>query len=334
MKDFQLFLKILKNNQIRQISRGYFPVVFSFLLFLSLFLGNNFLENDIISNRLNNYNFSFLANPYPESNVLGASYLENTYTTYNPNNITAEAYLVMDDGSKVLLFSKNENLRFSTASTAKIMTALVGLDYFKEKNVLTIEQNKVEGSNLRFRQGDQFFFGDLLYAMLLPSANDAAIAIAQNYPGGESGFVLKMNQKAKELNLLNTHFADPAGLLDDQSYTTPIDLARLSSFAIKNSKISEIVSTKEKTIRDVKGRNEYLLENLNILLGFDGIRGIKTGYTEGAGGVLATLKDFKDGVKTKSFIIVVMKSQDRFRDTENLLQMIRETNISFRDYSY
>lgn len=235
------------------------------------------------------------------------------------SKISAEAAIVMDDTSKVVLFSKKSNLRFSTASTAKIMTALVALDHFNLDDALVIKDTNIEGVVFGGKSGERFYFLDLLYAMLLPSGNDAALAVAQNYIGGEEEFVKKMNQKAKDIYLLDTHFADSTGLTDEGDYTTAFDLALLSSFAIKNKIISEIVSTRKKTIASIEG-NVYEIENLNKLLGYYGVDGIKTGFTYEAEGVLST----STIVNGRRLIIVVMKSKDRFYDTQILLEAYRD----------
>ncbi len=241
----------------------------------------------------------------------------------NPD-ISAKAVVVMDKDSKVVLFSKNPNLLFSMASTTKIMTALVALDYYKINDILTVETEKVEGVNVGFGIGERLFFEDILYAMLLPSGNDAALALAQNYPGGEEAFIKKMNEKTKLLRLANTNFADPIGLEDSRDYTTPLDLARLASIALENEIFAKIVATKTWEITDIAGGNKYFLKNLNQLLGIQGVNGIKTGYTTEAGQVLVTSK--KEGERT--LIIVIMDSQDRFLDTSKLLYEMSE-NINY-----
>jgi D-alanyl-D-alanine carboxypeptidase len=160
--------------------------------------------------------------------------------------------------------------------------------------------------------------------MLLPSSNAAAYAIAENYPGGKDAFVRKMNQKAQELNITNTHYGDPVGLDDDNNYSTAIDLSRLATYAIKNKELASIFAAKQKTITDITGTNIYQLENLNKLLGENGVNGIKTGTTEGAGEVLVTSK-VENG---HTFIIIVMKSTERFVDTKILLSLITK-NVHF-----
>ena len=131
-------------------------------------------------------------------------------------------------------------------------------------------------------------------------------------------------KKQKILALANTHYGDPAGLLDAQDYTTPFDLARLASFAVGNPLIKKIVATKEKIITDTSGTSVYPLENLNKLLGIDGVNGVKTGFTQEAGEVLVTSKLEKG----KTIIIVIMGSDDRFLDTKKLLDLVNN-NLSF-----
>jgi D-alanyl-D-alanine carboxypeptidase (penicillin-binding protein 5/6) len=132
-----------------------------------------------------------------------------------------------------------------------------------------------------------------------------------------------MNEKAVNLKLYNTHYLDPAGLLDTGDYTTPFDLARLASFAVSNETIKKIVATKETTIYDLNGF-PYQISNLNKLLGVDDVNGVKTGYTEEAGQVLVTSKNEKG----KTIIIVVMGSEDRFADTLKLLDLV-SNNLTY-----
>ena len=133
-----------------------------------------------------------------------------------------------------------------------------------------------------------------------------------------------MNEKAKELGLLNTFYADPVGLLDERDYTTPIDLARLAALALEDPQFSKVVATKNKIIKNTLGK-EYKLENLNILLDLPGVNGVKTGFTEGAGQVLVTSKRIPG--TDKDIIIVVMQSLNRFGDTEALLNYLSNNII-------
>ena len=248
--------------------------------------------------------------------------LVNNFEPY----ISARGAIIMDSDSKVVLYEKNPNLRFSPASTTKIMSALVALEYFKSEDIITVKDSYTEGATLKLNKDEQFKFEDLLYAMLLPSANDAAKAIAANYPGGEEAFVARMNEKAKELGLNNTYYADPAGLMDSRDYTTPLELARLASFAMHNPEFAKIVSTKEKLIKNTFGK-EYELNNLNILLDEPGVNGVKTGFTQEAGQVLVT--SWVIPGTDKEILVVVMQSEDRFGDTQILLNTLNG-NIIFQ----
>lgn len=275
-----------------------FLVLFSIVIILRFWIANNTILSSSVTPRENL--------GYP---VLKLSYLPR---------LSAKGAIIMDAKTKAVLYSKNPKLRFSSASTTKIMTALVALDSFKINEILTVKEATKEGSILGVYNGEQFTLESLLYALLLPSANDVALTIAQNYPGGQDGFVEKMNEKANLFLLNSTHFGDPAGLTDKENYTTPFDLARLASFALEYPQVAKIVSTQYMTITDVTGSSIYELENLNKLLGTDGVNGVKTGYTEEAGQVLVTSK-VEDG---NTIIIVVMGSDDRFLDTKQLLSLI------------
>jgi D-alanyl-D-alanine carboxypeptidase len=240
--------------------------------------------------------------------------------------ISAQGAIVIDRDSQVVLFKKNPYLRFSPASTTKIMSALVAFEYFNKDDLLVVKDYYSEGAILKLNKNEKFKFEDLLYAMMLPSANDAAKTIAANYPGGEKSFVLRMNEKAKELGLKNTNFADPVGIMDTMDYTTPLELARLASFAMQNSEFRNIVSTKKRIISNTDGK-VYELENLNVLLDVPGVNGIKTGFTEEAGQVLVTSKIIPG--TNKEIIFVVMQSEDRFGDTQILLNYL-DNNLSYQ----
>lgn len=260
-----------------------------------------------------------LPDPFPLTKAADYPLLEQTFAPV----VTAQSAYIMDNTSKVVLFAKNDTIRFSPASTTKIMTALVALDYYKTDDVITIKRSGVEPVVVGFPLGAKVKFQDMLYAMLLPSGNDCAFALADNYPGGESAFVAKMNEKARLLHLDNTHFGDPVGLADDEDFTTTRDMALLASFAIQHPLLSQIVATKEKVITDLGG-SQYDLINTNKLLGQYGVNGVKTGYTGEAGEVLVT----SAVMKGHTFIVVVMKSDDRFADTQALLHLL-QNNVDY-----
>ncbi len=230
-------------------------------------------------------------------------------------NVASRAYVVYDAESRSVLLGKNERLRFAPASTAKIMTAIIVLENYDLDKILTASNlSSVEGSKMQLEEGEQISVRNLLYGMMLPSGNDAAHVLAENFSGGVDNFVAVMNKKAQELAMDNTKFIDPAGF-DDANYTTAFDLARLGAYAIKNPTFAVIVSTKDKIVTDTSGKIVHSLKNLNELLGIDGVTGIKTGFTDEAGGVLIT--SVSQGAR--QYIIVVLNSQDRFSDTKNVI---------------
>jgi serine-type D-Ala-D-Ala carboxypeptidase (penicillin-binding protein 5/6) len=291
------------------------PVIL-FLIYLLLANANNNALSKIKQNSLSSENFYTTIHVYPFVQAVQMPQL------------SAKAAIVTDADSQVVIFSKDPRSRFSMASTTKIMTALTAMEYFKKDAILTVQKGS-EGSQLGLVPGEQYYFHDLLYAMLLPSANDAAQTIADNYPSGSEGFIRRMNDKAAELHLADTHFSDPTGLDDDGDYTNVMDMARLASFAIKNKEFTAITSTKEKFISNIHSTREFDLHNLNKLLGVDGVYGIKTGTTEGAGEVLVT-STVQNG---HTFIIVVMNSHQRFVDTQTLLDFIAN-NIQYISPSF
>ncbi len=250
--------------------------------------------------------------------------------------ISARSALVLNSATKEISFSKNPNLRFSPASTTKIMTALVSLNYYPPDKILTVPDQQIIGSSMGLLRGEQISVENLLYGLLLPSGNDAAYTLAKNYlasptrlaaeRAGGSGlrnFIDQMNKTAFSLELKNTSFTDPAGLSDDENFTTALDLANLALEALKNPLFKKIVATREKTVFSQNGRLSHNLENLNRLLwDVPGVSGVKTGFTDRAGGVLVTFLKEKD----REFLIVVFKSEDRFADTKALIDWVRLTS--------
>ena len=248
-------------------------------------------------------------------------------TGKEPPLLTADAMVVMDLPSAVVLTAKNENLWLLPASTVKMMTALVALEHYRLNDVLQVGKVSNFGQDMKLMEGEKMTVINLLYGLLVSSANDAALVLAQNYPGGERVFVAKMNQKARELHLRNTYFANPTGLdvdeqdkpLADFSYTTALDLAHLAAEALKNETFRRIVATPRITVTDVSGRIKHQFTDTNQLLGIlPGVEGVKTGWTDRAGECLVTLV----GRNGKELIIVVLGSQDRFGETAKLIKWV------------
>ncbi len=236
-------------------------------------------------------------------------------------NASAAAYVVYDLSTRAVVAGKNQSLRFSPASTAKVMTAVLAVEHYRLTDFLTVPPDiyVVQGSKMNLVPGEEVSVENLLYGMMLPSGNDAAYTLAYYYPGGIDGFVRAMNRKASDLQLENSHFVDPAGY-EDGNYTTAEELARLGGYALLKDELAKIVRTRFIEVSNKTGNHKFFLTNLNTLLQYDDVVGIKTGFTNEAGGVLLTALK-KNG---KIFIVAVLKSQDRFSDTWDIIQFIRE----------
>src|SRR3989344_1205578 len=304
-------------NQKKKNRRDYFTLIplVLFLFLIIIFFLNLKTLGEIKKYSLLSFPSSFSVKEYP---VLDKKLFPE---------VSAKGAIIVDRKSKVVLYQKNPDLRFAPASTTKIMTALVALEYFKPEDALIVSKNSDPIGPVMYKRGEKVKFEDLLYAMMLPSSNDAADIISENYPGGVSSFVGRMNEKTTELSLKNTHYEEPVGLLDTKNYTTPRDLAVLSSKAMENETFAKVVGTKDKIVFDADTSFPLLLKNLNRLLDISGVTGVKTGYTQEAGQVLVTSKTLESSFGPQSIIVVVMQSDDRFYDSEVLIETLSKINF-------
>lgn len=231
-------------------------------------------------------------------------------------SVSALGVYVLDVDLGDELFSKNSQTRLAMASTTKIMTALVAIDYFKSGQVLTVPKEAlVGGSSMNLLAGEQMTFRSLLYGMLLNSGNDAAYTLAYNYTGGLSNFIDQMNIKAEQMSLKNTHFQNPAGFDNFEHFTSAYDMAQIAKVFSKDALLAKIVATKSTSVVSFDKSQQHLLANLNKLLGQDGVIGIKTGTTDASGENLVTLVE-RDGHR---ILIVLLNSRDRFGETKQII---------------
>lgn len=237
--------------------------------------------------------------------------------------VSAEGVYVVDLPSYTPVIKRNVHSKFFPASTTKIITALVVIDLYKPDDVITVKRVLTEGQVMGLVEGEKITVENLLYGILVHSGNDAAYAVADFY--GFDNFVKKMNLKAKQLHMTNSHFTNPAGLDEYSQYSTPFDLALAGRELLKNKLLSKIVSTKEIMISDIDFKYFHRLSNVNKLLGeIQGLGGLKTGYTENAGENLISFYKHNQ----HQYIIVILKSLDRFNDTKNVVSWINE-NIDY-----
>ncbi len=234
--------------------------------------------------------------------------------------ISSEAALVMDLETAKILYQKNITKKMAPASLVKIMTAILILENNDLQDKVVISQNAVrtEGNKLELKAGEVVRVENLLYGLLLPSSNDAAVALAEYHSGSVSKFTDEMNKKASQLGLKNTYFKNPSGLDEEGAYTTAWDIALLAKYAIGNPTFSKIIQTKNYTFKTEAGRSKEV-KNTNLLLGTSQtkakILGIKTGQTINAGDCLVTLAEERN----HRVICVVLKSQNRFQESRDLI---------------
>jgi D-alanyl-D-alanine carboxypeptidase (penicillin-binding protein 5/6) len=247
-----------------------------------------------------------------------------------PPQTAAKAAIVMDQQSGRILYEKNINEKLPMASTTKIMTILLALEYGNLNDIVTISKRacNVGGSSIWLSPGEKITLDNLLYGLMLNSGNDAATAIAEHIGGSVENFVHMMNLKASEIGASNTHFVTPSGLDIDinDHYTTAYDLALITRYAFNNyEKFAQIVSTKEKTIPWYGHDWGRYLKNKNKLLWqYDGADGVKTGYTKKAGRCLVSSAT-RNGHR---LIAVVLNSGPMWEDSEKML------DYAFAKYKY
>ncbi len=247
--------------------------------------------------------------------------------------IEASAALLMDVDSGIVLYKKNPHLRLPMASLTKIMTAIIILENHNLNEVVTIEDNFdnfVEdeiGVRLWLKQYEKMTVENLLIGLMVPSAGDAALALAKYHSGSVEKFVEEMNERAKSLNLKNTKFTNPIGLDNiENHYSSAFDLAILTKYALKNRTFSRIVQIPRATITSTDGEIKHQFEGTNYLLeSYLDIRGVKTGTTDAAGQSLINLAHHWNG---KRVIAVLLNSPERFQENKRLIDW------GFRNHSW
>ncbi|WP_082652088.1 D-alanyl-D-alanine carboxypeptidase family protein [Gorillibacterium timonense] len=195
----------------------------------------------------------------------------------------AEAAALVDVASGRILFSKQGEKRMRIASTTKIMTAIIAIEYGHLSDKVTVSKNAFgkEGSSIYLKLGEEMSLNDLLYGLMLRSGNDAATAISEHVGGSQDGFVYLMNRKAEELGMSGSHFANPSGLDANDHYSTANDMVRLAAYALKNSTFREIVKTKSKRVSREDEPWDTVWTNKNKMLTlYPGSDGVKTGFTQ------------------------------------------------------
>lgn len=267
-------------------------------------------------------------------NSCSFSYAENAST--DDLDIFGEGAILIDEETGQILYEKNANKQLYPASTTKIMTGILAIELGDLNEKVTITDDVIEGldgTHIALEPGEELTLNDLVHALLIGSANDAAVAIAIHISGSVEEFVKLMNEKAEKIGALNTHFENPNGLPNDEHMTTAYDLSLIAKYAMKNKTFRDIVknyyyiiptTNKKDESRYLQSSNRLLysqkkidLNGETIPIKYDGVDGVKSGYTSVAQNCLVT--SAKKG--NTRLISVVLKSQGRniYIDTHKLL---------------
>lgn len=237
-------------------------------------------------------------------------------------NLTAQSAILIEASTGRVIWEKDADVRHYPASMTKMMTGILALEKLPPKADVVISPNAAatEDCPLEIVAGECLSADNIITGMLMESDNGAAVAIAEAVDGSVSQFVQRMNERAQEIGMSNTHFVNPNGLTEANHYSTARDMAKLARFAMNNKKFREIVSTKKQVIHwEVPARQQKLAENTNKLLAnYNGMNGIKTGWTRAAGGCLAASAR-RNGVELIAIVMQTPGPDNRFADASKLL---------------
>jgi len=249
--------------------------------------------------------------------ILVLAAISSSVFTASAADVSALCAVTIETDNGNILYEKNAHTKKGPASTTKIMTAIVAIENCPIDTEIKIPSEAVgiEGSSIYLKNNEVLTLEQLLYALLLQSANDAATAIAIAVAGSTESFVEIMNEKVKELGLQNTHFSNPHGLYEDDHYTTAYDLAFITRYALQNETFSKIVSTKTAKIPCGENGLRVLVNHNKLLSSYEGCIGVKTGYTKQCGRCLVSAAK-KDGV---TVIAVTLNAPNDWEDHRRLL---------------
>ena len=233
-------------------------------------------------------------------------------------NVTAASAIVIEASTGHVIYARNpDELRYP-ASTTKMMTLIMALEHGGLDEIVEVSANAsaAEGSTLWLDPGEHIPLNDLLYGMIMVSANDASVAIAEHLGGNVANFAASMTNRAHELGAVNSNFTNPHGLPDENHYSTARDLALLASYGFKLPGFEQIVTQQEAAFGWIHDDENKLLRTENQLLWmYNGCNGVKTGYTRASGRCLVT-SAYRDGV---TLVCVTLSDPDDWRDHTALL---------------
>lgn len=247
-------------------------------------------------------------------------------------NIVSEYAILMDGKTGRVLYGKNENQEASMASTTKIMTLIIALENADKEDIVVVGKNATRAPKVKMnlKEGEEIRLLDLMYALMLESSNDAAVAIAEHVGGDVETFCNMMTEKAKDIGAVNTSFKTPNGLDAEGHYSTAYDMALITRYALQNEEFINITNTPAADFRS--STTSYHFDNKNRLLTtYEGANGVKTGFTNKAGQCFVGSAKRDD----MQLISVVLASgwndsgkEQKWTDTKRLL------DFGFENYKY
>ncbi len=240
-------------------------------------------------------------------------------------NLDSKSAILVDNSSGKVLYEKNSDEKLPMASMTKIMSMLLIMENIEEGNlnyndkvIISKNASNMGGSQVFLQEGEEYKVEDLLKCISVSSANDAVVAMAEKISGSEEAFVEEMNNKAKELGLTNTHFSNPHGLDNENHYSTARDMSMMARELLKYEDILRFTSIYEDYLTKPDGSQIWLVNTNRLVRFYDGVDGLKTGYTTDAGYCLtATAK--KNDLRLISVVMKSTSSDTRSKDTTTLL---------------
>ena len=240
-------------------------------------------------------------------------------------NLSSESAILMDSESGKILYEKNREEKLPMASMTKIMSMLLimesienGTLSYDDKVLISENASGMGGSQVFLQAGEEYTVNDLLKCIAVSSANDAVVAMAEKISGSVDAFVELMNTRAKELGLKNTNFANPHGLDNENHYSTAYDMALMAKELLRHEDILKYTSIYEDYLTKPDGSQIWLVNTNRLVRFYDGVDGLKTGYTTEAGYCLtATAK--KNDLRLISVVMKSPSAEDRSSDTSTLL---------------
>lgn len=247
-------------------------------------------------------------------------------TTSSPINLKSQSGIIIEASTKKVLFEKSSAERLAPASMTKIMTMLLIMEELEKGNIslddeVIISKNAADmgGSQVYLEANSKATVKELLTAIGIGSANDAAVAMAEKIGGTEENFVSMMNRRAKELGCTNTNFMNSHGLDQEGHYTSSYDMALMAAELLKYESILDITGTYETTLTHQNGKSIWLVNTNSLIRFYKGLDGLKTGFTDNAGYCLTGTME-RNGMRLITVVMKGSSKEDRNTDTINMME--------------